>query len=361
MEYLIFSDLHVHKHLSRSIFEDTAIDFLEYILQYCLDNKIKNILFLGDFYHLKSKLYVPSFIRSIEVLDRIKKAGIHITFLIGNHDMPLLNSTEHSIVRAFSPYGEVVTDYNWYDIEDKYRFHFLSYTHELPEFEIAKNKKNILFGHLDINSFQMDGIICNDGFAKQDFKSFDMVFSGHYHSHQSRGNIIYVGSPYQVRYSERNDIKGFVRYITDDNSWKFIVYDDAPKFTEVPIETPEDIELDDIKGNFVRIKTSKDNIDLETIKQKLLDAGAASVEFIFEETEQDGTLDVLDDLSLGSMGTLASDYFDNMLNNGLIEPVLQESLTQKLLSKDGFLKVFEEIKEAELTGWAPTAEEKNDI
>ena len=213
MKFALISDLHVYKHLSRTIFEDTAIKFLYDFANYCKDEKITNVVFLGDWFHVKSKIYVPSYIRSIEALQYMKNMGINFHFIIGNHDMPLLNSTDFSIIHSFSQFGKVITDYEWIDDGDT-RLHFLSYTQELPTFEIRDDGKNILFGHLDILNFSMDGIVCREGFSTADFTAFDQVFSGHFHKHQSIGNICYVGSPYQTRYSERFDSKGFITFDT---------------------------------------------------------------------------------------------------------------------------------------------------
>jgi DNA repair exonuclease SbcCD nuclease subunit len=352
-EIALFGDLHVYKHLSRTIFEDTAIQFLYDFADHCKENGIKKFIFLGDWFHVKSKIYVPAYIRSMEALEYMKKLGIEMYFLIGNHDMPLMNTTDTSIIKSFHHYGKVINDYDWIDDGDT-RMHLLSYTHELPEFEMG-DSKNILFGHLDILNFSMDGIVCREGFDRNQFDVFDQVFSGHFHKHQSVGNICYVGSPYQTRYSERFDDKGFIVLNPETAGWKFEVYSHAPKFKEVDID---DFKPEDVEGNFVRIKTHKDKSDLAKIKQDLLDAGAQTVDFIFEKEEVEGELNVLEDLSMGSMDELASDYYDNVKENKLFEKDITELIDSGELAKEDFSKVFNDIKEAHLIGWKPEDEDK---
>jgi len=351
--YAIYGDIHIYKHLSRTVFEDTAVQFLYDFADSCKKNNTTDVIFLGDFFHVKSKIFVPAYIRSMEALEYMKKMGLKMTFLIGNHDMPLLNTTEFSIIHSFSPFGKVVKDYEWFDIDGD-RIHLLSYTNELPDFEYTKNGKNYLMGHLDILNFSMDGIVCREGFERDDFKKFDQVFSGHFHKHQSLGNICYVGSPYQTRYSERYDDKGYVFFDTSGD-WNFNIYESAPKFKEVDIN---DYKVEDLKGNFVRIKTHKDNADLHQIKQMIMDAGAQTVDFIFEKEENEGELNVIEDLSMGSMDELASDYFDNVKDNQLFEAEIQALLDDDVLTKEDFMLVFNEIKDADLTGWKPEDEDK---
>lgn len=319
-----------------------------------MENDIEHIYFLGDWFHVKNKLYVPPFIKSIEALRSIRDADIEIKFLIGNHDAPQMGSTDYSIMYSFEEFGKVVPLYDWVDIDGK-RFHFLSYTKELPEFELGP-KENVLFGHLDINSFVMEqGFECKEGFQVKDFKVFDQVFSGHFHKHQVKKNIVYIGSPYQVRFSERHDEKGFVVLDTDDLSWQFIVHSGSPKFKDVDSENYDENE---ISGNFIRIRTHKENTDLSSIKDKFLSLGAESVDFIFEDENEAEELNIIEDLTMGSIGEIASSYFDTVREQKLFNPQLTELLDTEKLTKADFMEVFGEIEEAHLSGWKPQDDEE---
>lgn len=350
---ILYGDLHIYKHLSRAIFEDVAQGFLLHLMDYCVTNNIKKIFFLGDFFHIKNKLHVPPFIKSIDILRSMRSAKIELTFIIGNHDMPQLDTTDLSIIHAFEEYGKVISYYDFVDLNDT-RMHFLSYTKELPKFEISDTKKNVLFSHLDIAKFAMEGsFLCKDGFAIKDFKQFDQVFSGHFHKHQVRKNIVYVGSPYQTRYSERHDEKGFVELDLDTLDWEFIIYDESPKFKEVDIES---YDPEDIAGNFIRLKTHKDSLNLEDIKQKLLDAGAETVDFIFENDDEEKELSIMNDLSMGSMKELAALYLEEVEEQGLYGKSIEELMAAGIVSKDDLMSIFNEIEEAYLSSWRPEEE-----
>lgn len=356
MKFALFGDLHIYKHLSISVFEDVAQSFLYYLLDYCLKNGIDNIIFLGDWFHVKNKLYVPSFIKSIETLRIFREKNINLTFLIGNHDMPQMNTTDHSIIYAFEEYGRVIPFYEWEDIDDNVRFHYLSYTKDLPEFNLSDDKENILFGHIDIVNFVMEsGFLCHTGFDVNDFKDFKHAFSGHFHKHQLKKNVVYVGSPYQTRYSERNDHKGFVVYDTDTLDWKFEVYKDAPTFKEVNID---DYNPEDIKGNFVRIRTHKSNEDLNEIKNALLALGAETVDFIFEDDNEEKELNMIEDLTMGSMNELASAFWDEIREQELFDDMIAKLIDKDKLKKDDFMSVFSEIEEASLSNWKPESDEE---
>ena len=352
MKVGIFGDIHVYKHGSKSIFEDVAIDFIYAYTKLLLKWGIDTSWFLGDFFHIKSKLFVPTFIRVFDALENMTNSGIKSTFLIGNHDMPFMDSTEFSIMHSFRHYGEVVQQYQWKDV-DNCRVHFLSYTHQLPSFDMSKTKKNVLIAHLDVKGFSMDGQISEEGFDAAQLKDFDLVISGHYHKHQFLGNIVYCGSPYQTRYSERFDGKGFMVFDTLDASWEFKRYEASPTFQEVSIV---DIDESKVKGKFIRIKTIKGDAGLPALKAKLLDAGAYSVDFIYEASETTANLESVGELNMGDLGTLASNYLDAMITQNLMDDPIQGMLASGEVTRDEILDVFKEINEAVLTGW--TAKEE---
>ena len=347
MKIVLFGDLHIFNHFGKTQFEDIAQTFLIDLFERCKKEKIKKIIFLGDFFHIKNKLYVPPFIKSIDILRDMKKAKIEIIFLIGNHDAPQMGTTDHSIMYAFQEYGTVIPLYEWEDIDDL-RLHYLSFTNELPKFEM-NDKANILLGHLDIQSFMMDtGFICKEGFDSSSFKKFDYVFSGHFHRHQIKKNITYVGSPYQIRFSERFDDKGYVILDTKSLNWSFEIYDKAPRFKELDIEN---LDEEDVKGNFARIKTHKNNQNLSEIKDKLLNMGALSVDFIFIDENEDKELHVIENLSLGEINELASSYWDNYLESDLFDKSMKELIDKKKIEKKDFMGIFTEIEEAHQSGW----------
>ena len=330
-----------------SIFEDIAQKFLHDLLTYCKKNQIKKIVFLGDWFHLKNKIQVPSYIKSFEVLKLYKEAGIDITFLIGNHDSPQADSNELSILYSFNEYGKVIPLYDWEDI-DGMRFHYLSYTKELPKFEMSSGT-NILCGHLDINNFVMEGdFLCTNGFNEESFESFYRVYSGHFHKHQVKNNIMFIGTPYQIKYSERFDDKGFVVFDTTDMSEKFVVYDRAPVFKEIDSESED---ADAIKGNFIRVRVSKDSEELTQLRNKYLAMGAQAVDFIFESTEDAKDINIIEDLSMGSMREIASRYFDALLENKVLGTDIQDLIDNEKLTKDDIMGIFDSIENAYLTGW----------
>lgn len=105
---------------------------------------------------------------------------------------------------------------------------------------LERTESTICIGHFDIVGFEMHkGSICEHGFDPSVFKKFDMVFSGHFHHKSSKGNIHYLGCPYEMSWSDFDDPKGFHVFDTKTRDVEFIAnpnvmhhkiyYDDTKK------------------------------------------------------------------------------------------------------------------------------------
>jgi hypothetical protein len=125
---------------------------------------------------------------------------------------------------------------------------------------INSTKAQICFGHLELGGFEMHkGTVMHDGADANIFSKFDLVCSGHYHHRSSRGNIHYLGCPYEMTWSDYNDPKGFHIFDTDTRTLTFIenpytmfhkiVYDDSNTTLNDLLET----DFSKYKGTYVKI------------------------------------------------------------------------------------------------------------
>ncbi len=79
----------------------------------------------------------------------------------------------------------------------------------------------IAMGHLELNGFEVTpGMKMDHGMDPSIFKKFKQVFSGHYHHKSTRGNITYLGNPYQMFWNDYKDERGFHLYEPKTNKLK---------------------------------------------------------------------------------------------------------------------------------------------
>jgi DNA repair exonuclease SbcCD nuclease subunit len=314
MKIVLFSDLHVNYKESNPIFVKIALDFIDYLKEYCLENNIMNVFFLGDIFEKSIRIRYDHFVPLFEKLRFLKKSGIKLTMILGNHD--LYSNSNDSIVQTFSEITHcVVRD----SFDAKYGgrdFHFLSYTRDVKK---IPEKGDILITHLPIADFEFDNEYNaneSDAFKKELFASYNAVFSGHFHKRQYHDNIWYIGSTYQLSLNEQGQQKGFLLLDTDDVlNPEFVPYKNAPEFIKIKVE---DFNGVNVKNKFVYVEIENKIDNFIKLKMVLADRGALSVTPLFKPPKEDFEIgDVTIDRKLSSISDISVDYLKNVKIEGI--------------------------------------------
>lgn len=331
MKYLLTSDLHIHPHFNNNLFIDVGVHYLEHIEKYCKKNDISTIFLLGDVFHISSKINIEIFIPVFEQFEKMKKKGLKLIMIPGNHE--ILAENKKTILNILSPFSEIYDCYSIPDLkDDKVSFHMLPFKrkYDFDEYNILidKTKYNILLTHMDIANFKMSANSVSKGVEDRTFfKKYDWTFSGHYHIHQHQDNIVYIGSPYQQNFGEAGDYnKGFVIYDSNTNTWELIKYENAPKFK---ILTPEQSLKEDLTNCFLKLKI-KDKIDnLSKLREVLNDKGALDIKQEFDNSD--------------SIKSVISELKPNG-NNSINDIVLEIIDKEEGYDKKTLIDIFEKIK-----------------
>ena len=312
---------------NNNIFIKIALDFLDYLEEYCFSNDIREIIFLGDMFEKSSRIrheaFVPLFLKLFEK----KSKGLSFIFILGNHDIYSIDND--SIVETFKPLGRVIKEGLFQDR----CFSYLPYTKDPNKIQ---KETGYLFTHLAIADFQFDNFYnANETIAmkRELFSSYKWVFTGHFHKHQVKDNIVYVGDPYQLHFGERDTPKGFVVLDSETNIWKFIEYTNAPTFKMIDVENFNDI---DVKNCFVGVKIERKIENFVKLKYILYERGALDVIPFFETKKEveinSGETDHIRHVS--SIPTMTKEFLtsikvDNIDNKKLLK------LYEKVLEKIG--------------------------
>lgn len=156
--------------------------------------------------------------------------------IVGNHDTYFKNTNDvNSADLLLGEYRDNVFVY------DKPTEVYLGNTNEKPgikivampwicadNFDDAMNlidtsTASVLMGHLELSGFEMHrGAVHNGGMTSELFSKFDVVMSGHFHHKSSRGNIHYLGCPYEMTWSDYDDQKGFHVFDTETTELTFV-------------------------------------------------------------------------------------------------------------------------------------------
>ncbi len=221
-KYILLGDLHFGKSKGNPEFLENQINFLEnQLLPYMIENNIKNIFQLGDF--LDNRKTIDGFVynRLIKLFNIFKEHNIKITFPLGNHDIYFRESLEVYLsdlfAKIFPEVFTIIEKETFFKINNK-KIGFIPWLVEGKELSQECQNQDYLIGHFEIKNFEVvKGIEAKHGLDSEIFNNIK-VFSGHYHNQQRRGNIFYIGTPFQFDWSDYKERKGFL--VTDFNSYE---------------------------------------------------------------------------------------------------------------------------------------------
>ena len=155
---------------------------------------------------------------------------------------------------------------------------------------IEETDAQILFGHLELSGFEMyKGAVNDHGMSPKIFDKFDVVCSGHFHHKSTRGNINYLGAPYEMTWSDYDDPRGFHVFDTETRELTFIqnprkmfqkwFYDDASWSS---FEHIDGFAFKEVQGSYVKVivKNKTNPFWFDTYIDRLEKAGALDIQVV---------------------------------------------------------------------------------
>lgn len=295
---------------------------------YLLENKIDTVVQLGDLFDRRKFInYNSLFLSRKYFFDKLKENGIKLHTLLGNHDVfykntlkvnsPELLLQEYDNITIYNDFATVEFNSASVDIVP-----WLCDENQTEIFEkMKKSSADICFGHFEIDGFEMDrGNIHHGGLDRKELKKYDIVLSGHFHHKSSADNILYVGTPYEMTWSDYNDPKGFHVFDTETREVVFIPntyrmfhkvsYDDG----EQDFEWWKNFDYGMYKDTYIKIVVlSKQNPYLfDSIIDNFYKVGACDISIVedFSDNSIEDDQDLIDQAE--DTMTILGKYIDNL-------------------------------------------------
>ena len=347
MKIAILSDTHSGIRNGSDIFSDYQERFYSTIFfPYLKENGIKRIIHLGDYYDQRRTINIKTIEQNRKMfLDVIRSRGIHMDIIPGNHDVAYKDTNDLcSLKELLGHYVDCVDihmdpkviDYDGLNIA------LLPWINRSNEKEcgdfIASCSAPILMGHLELAGFKFLGNsgMVSRGAGISQFCRFESVYSGHYHTKSSSGNVTYLGAPMEYTWADCDDPKFFHVFDTDTRTiqpvrnpitlFKKIYYNNGPE---------EDVSENDIKGKYITviIVRKSDLFEFDQFMDRIQSYGPISVSI--QESFDDLLEDVEDSESykLEDTTTIISNYIDAIdceFDRDLLKKILFQLHTEAL-------------------------------
>jgi len=287
-------------------------------------NKVTDLFQVGDLFDNRKWLSLYMINRSKEYFfDALRDNGITLHTLIGNHDIywrdslainsPMLVLNEYENVHIYNTPTTVKIEDTTIDIipwictENK---------DAILNF-IRNSKSDLCFGHFEIASFAMyRGMSADHGLDMKMFEKYEKVLSGHYHTKSTKGNITYVGTPWEMTWQDFNDPRGYHTFDLKSRKLQFyknpyvkyvrIEYDDKGK-------EPVDLKDMNIEGCFIRlvVVNKTDYYKYDLFLQRLQNKGVYDLKIV-EDVSEFTKGELSEEINLEDTIDVMSKYIDTV-------------------------------------------------
>lgn len=298
---LFFSDLHLGVHQNSQTWHNISLDLAAWIKSVMIQHKLDTIFFAGDVFHDRHEIGVNTLHVAKRFFNTLADFNIHI--LPGNHDAFLSSSVEVNSVEILEHSKVFVhSKPTTLTVGDK-TVTFCPWKTKLSDLE----KVDMLVGHFEIQNFRMTAAkVCDHGDTSTDLlDKADVIITGHFHTREHRKYdnnkyILYLGSPYEMDFGDREQQKGLTIIDFDNFNTTFVQNEVTPKHYRLKISDLVAKKYNNlpelIKSNIVSLHVDQkiDTLTLDLLITKLTQYSPLQfrTEFNILDTAQVDTKDV---------------------------------------------------------------------
>jgi len=313
MKLLLITDQHFGARNDSLVYVNKYRKFYEgTVLPYIDKHKITQVLCLGDTFDRRKYVNYSSLQAAKDMwFDPLRERDVKMHMLVGNHDIYYKNTLRtNSPDLLLGDYPNITVVTNPTELSfgglDILLLPWICDDNRRESIEAIENSKSsICLGHLELNDFEpIPGYTMEHGDDPNMFAKFDLVCSGHYHHRSTKGNITYLGNPYQMFWNDYGCDRGFNVLNTNTKKLSFVKNPNS-MFHKIYYRDSETATIDykKLNGSYVKLIVEKkeDQVLFDKTLKKITDSDIADLKII-EDTFVH--LDDVDD-SLESEDTLS--------------------------------------------------------
>jgi DNA repair exonuclease SbcCD nuclease subunit len=248
---VLISDIHYHLFQAfspdggRSRLADIS-SVVQQCHDHCVRNNIEQVAILGDIFEKRGTIESIVYNTFTTDLKRFLNSGIKVYIIPGNHDQDLISNATWSNslepLSGLSPNLKIISEPELVAVAGK-RVLFVPYIHAVNELQrrLTGSNAEYAFVHAGIAGARLidSDYRVRDGL---DLATIDNIpiFSGHYHTPQTIGNAVYLGSPIHHSFNDSGQQKSFIELDLNTEIYSRIntVY---PRFIKMQIEKLDEI------------------------------------------------------------------------------------------------------------------------
>ena len=281
---------------------------------------IDTIIDLGDTFDNRKSMDYNTFNRiSDNYFSRLKDYTVHM--ILGNHCTYYKNTNRiNSPELLLDSYDNITIYSEPTELELGGRtflmMPWINQENREQAVELIQKGGDIMVSHIEIEGFEvMEGMRFEGGFSRKDFTNFKRVWSGHFHHRSKKGNIQYLGNPYQMFWNDYKAVRGFHIFDTETDKLRF-VENPYEIFAKIYYDDTQSdynkFDISDYANKFVKVivEEKRDYQMFETLVDRLYNVGAHDVKIVETLVDTSEVEDV--EFNVKDTLTLLTEYIDEI-------------------------------------------------
>jgi hypothetical protein len=230
-----FTDIHFGLKSNSQVHNQDCEDFVDWYIQKAKEERCDTGIFMGDWHHNRNSLNITTMDYSLRALEKLGQAFDQFYFFPGNHDLYYKDKRDiHSV--EFGKYIPGITI-----VHEPITTGDVTMCPWLVGEEwkaVGKKGGKYIFGHFELPNFFMNAMVQmpdHGEISLENFKGYELGFSGHFHKRQSKGNMHYIGNAFPHNYADTWDDDRGMMILEWGSQPEYYAWPDQPTFRTVKL------------------------------------------------------------------------------------------------------------------------------
>jgi len=200
-----FTDIHFGLKSGSRTHNQDCENFVSWFCDTARVQGCETAIFLGDWHHNRSTTDVSTMNYTVSNLEKLSQSFEKVYFILGNHDLFYKDKREINSVEFMRLFPNIVPIRELYTEGDVTIMPWLigdEWT------KVKQLKGRYIFGHLELPHFYMNAMVQMPDHGQLQtghFQHQELVFTGHFHKRQQKGNVVYIGNAFPHNYADAGD------------------------------------------------------------------------------------------------------------------------------------------------------------
>jgi hypothetical protein len=220
-----FTDIHFGLKSGSRTHNQDCENFVSWFCDTAKAQGCETAIFLGDWHHNRSTTDVSTMNYTVSNLEKLSQSFEKVYFILGNHDLFYKDKREINSVEFMRLFPNIVPIRELYTEGDVTIMPWLigdEWT------KVKQLKSRYIFGHLELPHFYMNAMVQMPDHGQLQtghFQNQELVFTGHFHKRQQKGNVVYIGNAFPHNYADAGD---------DDRGMMMLEWGGKPEYHSWP-------------------------------------------------------------------------------------------------------------------------------